>query len=252
MDDATWTLVDEQIDRATVSTTKTLAYTFCAADDMDLAFDALGDASPLALEAGATCTVAYAEETVGALSGSGTLAIRTDACVRLNTAADSVFTGDIVGVGTLAKSGSATQTVSGVVSLSGVLVVEDGVLDLTGATLTGVTNIVLRGGALVGAATVNGDLTVTSEGGAYGASLAVTGRLTLVGTPTIWTGFAGGSVSLTAFTFGSTDAASRAAFDAAACAEGESLGRRWIFSARASDTSMKWSIAPGGTYLYFR
>ena len=107
-------------------------------------------------------------------------------------------------------------------------------------------------GALVGAATVNGDLTVTSEGGAYGASLAVTGRLTLVGTPTIWTGFAGGSVSLTAFTFGSTDAASRAAFEAAACAEGESLGRRWAFSARASDTLMKWSISPGGTYLYFR
>ena len=252
MDGATWTLVDEQIDRATVSTTKTLAYTFCAADDMDLAFDALGDASPLALETGATCTVAYAEETVGALSGAGTLAIRTDACVRLNTAADSVFTGDIVGVGTLAKSGSATQTVSGAVSLSGVLVVEDGVLDLTGTTLTGVTNIVLRGGALVGAATVNGDLTVTSEGGAYGASLAVTGRLTLVGTPTIWTGFAGGSVSLTAFTFGSTDAASRTACEAAACAEGESLGRRWVFSARASGTSMRWTVSPGGTYIYFR
>ena len=252
MDGATWTLVDEQTNRATVSTTKTLAYTFCAADDMDLAFDALGDASPLALEAGATCTVAYAEETVGALSGAGTLAIRTDACVRLNTATDSVFTGDIVGVGTLAKSGSATQTVSGAVSLSGVLMVEDGVLDLTGATLTGVTNIVLRGGALVGAATVNGDLTVTSEGGAYGASLAVSGRLTLVGTPTIWTGFAGGAVSLTAFTFGSTDAASRAAFEAAACAEAESLGRRWKFSAKASGSSMRWTVSPGGTYIYFR
>ena len=252
MDDATWTLVDEQTNRATVDTEKTLAYTFCVVDGMDLAFDALGDASPLALEAGATCTIAYVEETVGALSGAGMLAIRTDACVRLNTAADSVFTGDIVGVGTLAKSGSATQTVSGAISLSGVLVVEDGVLDLTGATLTGVTNIVLRGGALVGAATVNGDLTVTSEGGAYGASLAVSGRLTLVGTPTIWTGFAGGAVSLTAFTFGSTDAASRAAFEAAACAEAESLGRRWKFSAKASGASMRWTVSPGGTYLYFR
>ena len=252
MDGVAWTLVDEQIDRATVTTIQTLAYTFCAADDMDLAFDALGDASPLALEAGATCTVAYAEETVGALSGAGTLAIRTDACVRLNTAADSVFTGDIVGVGTLAKSGSATQTVSGAVSLAGTIVVEAGILDLTGATLTGVTNIVLRGGALVGAATVNGDLTVTSEGGAYGASLAVSGRLMLVGTPTIWTGFAGGAVSLTAFTFGSTDAASRAAFEAATCAESESLGRRWKFSAKASGASMRWTVSPGGTYIFFR
>ena len=252
MDGVAWTLVDEQIDRATVTTIKTLAYTYCAADDMDVAINALGDASPLVLESGAACTAAYVEETVGALSGAGTLNILADACVRLSPAADAVFTGEIAGSGTLAKANSATQTVSGAVNLAGTIVVEAGMLDLTGATLTGVTNIVLRGGALVGAATVNGDLTVTSEGGAYGASLAVTGRLTLVGTPTIWTGFAGGSVSLTAFTFGSTDAASRAAFEAAACAEGESLGRRWVFSARASDTSMRWTVSPGGTYLYFR
>ena len=189
---------------------------------------------------------------MGALSGAGTLNIQAGACVRLSPAADAVFTGEIAGAGTLAKANSATQTVSGAVNLAGTIVVEDGVLDLTGATLTGVTNIVLRGGALVGAATVNGDLTVTSEGGAYGASLAVTGRLTLVGTPTIWTGFTGGAVSLTAFTFGSTDAASRAAFEAAACAEGESLGRRWVFSATAAQTSMRWSVTPGGTYIYFR
>ena len=252
MDGVTWTLVDEQIDRATVTTIKTLAYTYCVADDMDVTINALGDASPLVLESGAACTAAYVEETVGALSGAGTLNIQAGACVRLSPAADSVFTGEIAGAGTLAKANSATQTVSGAVNLAGTIVVEDGVLDLTGATLTGVTNIVLRGGALVGAATVNGDLTVTSEDGAYGASLAVTGHLTLVGAPTIWTGFAGGAVSRTAFTFGSTDAASRAAFEAAACTEGESLGRRWVFSARASGTSMKWSVSPGGTYLYFR
>ena len=250
MDGVTWTLIDEQTNCETVTTTKTLAYTFCVVDDVDLVFNALGDASPLALEAGSTCTVAYVEETVGALSGAGTLALRADAYVRLNTAADSAFSGDIVGAGTLAKSGSATQTVSGVVNLTGTLVVEAGILDLTGATLTGVTNIVLRGGALVGAATVNGDLTVISEGGAYGASLAVSGRLTLVGTPTIWTGFAGSMVARTAFTFGSTDAASREAFAAAACAE--ELGRRWIFSAKASETSMRWTVSPGGTYIYFR
>ena len=249
MDGVAWTLVDEQVDRATVTTIQTLAYTYCAAD---VAINALGDASPLVLESGAACTAAYVEETVGALSGAGTLNIQAGACVRLSPAADAVFTGEIAGAGTLAKANSATQTVSGAVNLAGTIVVEDGVLDLTGATLTGVTNIVLRGGALVGAATVNGDLTVTSEGGAYGASLAVSGRLTLVGTPTIWTGFAGGSVSLTAFTFGSTDAASRAAFEAAACAEGESLGRRWVFSARASGTSMRWTVSPGGTYIYFR
>ena len=250
LDGESWTLLDEQTDRETVTTIKTLAYTLDVGDLPRRATDALSDFSTLQLAAAATCSVSHVEETVGALAGAGTLRLSGDARVRLAVAADASFSGEVVGTGDLVKAGAATQTLSGDVALDGTLVVEAGVLLLDGAALRGVTNIVLNGGTLAGAATVANDLVLTSRGGVYAASLDVAGRLALDGVPTLGTGFAGQAVRGTAFTFKETDDAARAAFAAAACAE--TTPGDWVFARRTDGTSFSWSVLPGGTMLLLR
>ena len=251
MDGQNWTLLDEQTDRATTDQIKTLAYTFSAAGEGEVApADAASDVSPVAVAEGGTLTVAGVDETLGGLSGAGALKIAGGAVARFNPTSDAAFTGPVSGAGTLAKTGAARQTFSGAVNLDGSIVVEGGVLDLTGATLTGVTNIVLKGGVLVGAATVAGDLTVTSAGGAYNASLALAGKLTLEGPLTLATGYAGQAVRNVAFTFGSTDDASRAIFQAATAAE--TIPNAWKLTVTNGDRRMSWSVAPGGSTIYIR
>ena len=86
---------------------------------------------------------------------------------------------------------------------------ESGTLDLSGATLSGVTNIVLAGGVLKGTGSVPGDLTVTCAGGRYAASLAVTGALRVTGNLVVDAGSPSAPCELPLFTFGSTDDATR-------------------------------------------
>ncbi|MGN0852466.1 MAG: hypothetical protein ACI4Q3_03720 [Kiritimatiellia bacterium] len=249
VDGESWTILDEQTDRETTTQTKTLAYTFSVMDGVAVAWDGLSDVSPVTVADGGTLYISGVEETCGGLSGAGTLRIE-NGTARLNTTADAVFSGAVNGVGVFAKTGSARQTLSGAVALDGTLVVEAGVLDLTGATLTGVTNIVLKGGTLVGTASVAGDLTVASQGGAYGAELAVAGVLKLEGALTLATGFAGSAVRGNAFTFASTDAASRALFLEATAVE--DLPRAWRLNLSSGDRRLGWSVTPGGTAILIR
>lgn len=225
LDGVNWTMFDSQTNKTTVSTTCTLAYT--QVNDMPDA------------------TVA-----TSGLAGNGVVQVASGSTARLLVGSDAAFSGAVNGAGTLVKAGEAKQTLSGTVALTGTLIVELGELDLTGATLTGVTNIVLRGGVLTGTASVQGDLTVVSEGGAYGASLNVDGKLTLVGEPVIQSGFSGQAVRGRAFAYASTDAASQALFLSATCVE--TPGGSWKFAAQASATEMRWSVAPGGTTFYLR
>ncbi len=252
IDGENWIMLDDQsgADVETVTTTLTLAYTFdLVAGDVASA-DCLSDNSPLTLAAGAKGVVAAVEETLGSLSGAGTFEITRGAVARLNVTTDATFEGTVSGAGTLAKTGAATQTLSGTVDLAGELIVEAGVLNIDGATLTGVTNIVLKGGVLTGMATVDGDLKVTSEGGAYGANLTVTGALTLAGTPTLATGFTTAAVRGTAFTCGSVDAASQALFRQALAAE--TLPAGWKLNVTNQSNKLAWSVVPGGTILFIR
>lgn len=251
MDGVNWTLLDEQTDRETTTQVKTLAYTFSATAEGAVAVaDAASDVSPVAVADGGTLAVAGVDETFGGLSGAGALKIEGGAVARFNPTADAAFTGAVSGAGTLAKTGAARQTFSGAVNLDGSIVVEAGVLDLSGATLTGVTNIVLKGGVLMGAATVAGDLAVVSAGGAYNASLAVAGRLKLEGPLALATGYAGQAVRNVAFTFGSTDDATRAIFQAATAVE--ELPRAWKLTVTNGDKRMSWSVAPGGLTIFIR
>ncbi len=252
IDGENWVMLDDrsQEDVATVTTTLTLAYTFDLVADDIASMDCLSDNSTLLLESGARGVVSAVEETLGSLSGAGTLEIIRGAVARLNVTADAAFAGTVSGAGALAKTGAAAQTLSGTVALAGELIVEEGVVDLDGAMLTGVTNIVLKGGVLTGTATVDGDLKVTSEGGAYGANLTVTGQLTLSGVPTIATGYTTAAVRGTAFSYGSIEENSPALFKQALASE--TLPAGWKFNVTNQSNKLTWSVVPGGTILFIR
>ncbi len=176
-----------------------------------------------------------AAETVPSLAGAGTLNLSSNTVFTVNPGSENaVFTGTIKG-GVLVKDG-------------------DSVLCLDGATLDGVTNIVLKGGVLTGTAQTTGDLTVTAAGGDYAATIAVAGALKLQTLDdaafTIRSGWNNNTVSQSLFTFMSIDDASTAVFNAAALRENCPSG--WTFNKKVGTTSLGYSVVPGGTVLLFR
>lgn len=214
-----------------------------------LAMNVFSDASPMTVEAAGTLAVSSTSETVGRLSGGGNIVLFSGATLGLNAFSNAVFTGGITGTGTVVKTGAAKQTLSGALSFTGEIVVDEGVLDLTGATLTGVTNIVVRsGGELTGVATVSGDLTVSFEGGVYSASLALSGALTVSGAVTL--GVAEGATypyTGTLFTYASADPATQSALLGAATPSPVPSGHSAFV--RVTDTSARLIISPVGTLL---
>lgn len=184
-DGVNWTTIDTQnytANQSAVTTSrKTLVGTWSLSSIA--AMDVFSDLS--ATTVSGTLGVSATRETVGALGGNGTLLLVNAGTLGIHAFQNAAFSGGITGTGTVVKSGAATQTLSGALAFSGTLIVEDGTLDLEGATLTGVTNIILRaGGTLTGSATVGNALTVTFEGGTYSGSLAVSGALTVTGAVT--------------------------------------------------------------------
>jgi autotransporter-associated beta strand protein len=213
-----WYAVDVQTNQNVTLTRNVIAGTWALDIPAGLrAADAIPDGSRTYVASGALLRIEAGSETVGPLSGAGTVSLASTV-FGINGFEDAVYTGGITGTGTVEKAGDATQTISGALSFSGTSLVEGGTLDLEGAVLTGVTNIVLlSGGTLAGAATVNGDLTVTCEGGAYRANLAVSGALNLAGDLLL---ALPDGVELPyqqrLFAFGSADEATRVALAAAA------------------------------------
>ena len=213
-----------------------------------LAADAVPDRSRTYVASGATLRIEAASETVGPLSGTGTVSLAAST-LGINGFEDAAYAGGMTGAGTVDKTGSATQSLSGVLGFSGDIVVDAGTLDLTGATLTGVTNIVIRTGAeLTGSATVNGNLTVTCEGGVYSGSLAVSGALTVVGTVKLDVpdGAAYPYYS-TLFSFASANQATRDALLNAIKPSPLPVG--YAATIRLDNTSARLIIAPAGTLI---
>ena len=137
-------------------------------------------------------------------------------------------------------------------SFSGAIIVQAGTLDLTGATLTGVTNITVRtGGTLAGTATVNGNLTVTFEGGADRANLAVSGALTVVGSVKLALPD-GVTLPYTQrlFAFGSADTATRSALQAAAGSL--TVPHGFAASVLLSSNAANLAVASPGTLLLLK
>ncbi len=216
------------------------------------AADTIPDASRTLVATGATLRLDAGSETVGPLSGTGTVTLVQGAMFGINGFTNAAYAGGITGTGTVVKTGVAVQTLSGALAFSGALLVNAGTLDLAGATLNGVTNIVLRsGGELAGAAAVNGNLTIAAEGGATRANLAVTGALTVTGTLKL--ALPAGAVMPYAqrlFAFGSADAATRAALHASAGTLAVPVG--FAASVHVTADAAYLSVSAPGTVLLVR
>ena len=217
-----------------------------------LAADAIPDVSRTYVASGAALRIDAASETVGPLSGTGTVVLASSTAFGINGFENAAYAGGITGTGTVTKIGAATQTLSGALAFSGTIIVQAGTLDLTGATLTGVTNITIRsGGTLAGTATVNGNLTVTFEGGAYRANLTASGALTIVGSMKLALPD-GVSMPYTQrlFAFGSADAATRAALQAAVGTL--TVPHGFAASVLVSSNAAQLVVAAPGTVLLVR
>ena len=108
----------------------------------------------------------------------------------MNACVDGSFSGAVMGEGTLAFCGTATQM-------------------LSNATFS-LPKLELNGGVVTGTASHTGDLSITFNEGAWSGTLAVSGKLTATGTPrfAVPTPAAGGAIRQTLFIYGSIDAAS--------------------------------------------
>jgi len=213
------------------------------------AADAIPDGSRTYVAADATLHIVAGSETVGPLAGAGSVVLAAST-LGINGFEDAVFAGGVAGAGSINKSGAGAQSFTGALAFSGEIVVEDGVLDLTGATLTGVTNIVLRGGLLTGSASVTGNLTIVCQGGSYNGNLDVSGALSVAGNMTL--ALPNGTAlpyTQRLFAFASADASTRAAL-AAAVTTGVPHGFRASVHVGASEA--RWAVAAPGTVLMLR
>ncbi len=236
-DGRTWYVVDEQVgQREIVIGDYALQGPWSVADRYPLlaaasATDALGDASPVALSAGATLALDSDYEKFGTLSGAGTLRLCNGAVGEVNLCRNGVFAGTVTGKGTLAVCGVATQT-------------------LDGATLD-VARLELNGGTVAGTATRSGDMAVAFNGGAWSGSLSVAGTFTATGTPvfalpeTVPNGF-----RRTLFAYGSIPEEAAACLAAAEIRGEPPTGLK--AKVRVGAKSCVLSVAADGTVLFFR
>jgi autotransporter-associated beta strand protein len=255
-DGATWTTADERdfmADLGAVTQNRNAEVGSWSLAGSGMTMNVFSDVSATTVAAPATLAVISAAETVGALSGDGSVQLVLGGTLGINAFVDAAFTGGIGGIGTVVKTGAATQTLSGALTFEGALIVEAGTLDLTGATLAGVTNIVIRNGAeLTGVAAVSGALTVTFEtGGLYSGSLAVSGALTVAGDVTLaLPEGAAYPYSRTLFTYASADAATKAALRDAVMSL--PVPRNMAVTKHITDGLAQLVIAPSGTVLLLK
>lgn len=160
-DGVNWAEIDRQNDIATPKKSGILAFTGSVVS-FNADNDALSDVAPIALSAGTKLQLSNVSETFGTLSGAGEVSIiNATATILMN--GDATFSGSVTGAGTLVVAGT-------------------GILDLTGATLNGVTNLVLAGSATVkGTCSTTNDICVTGAGGVWAAQLTTSKQLALDG-----------------------------------------------------------------------
>lgn len=236
-DGTNWTVIDEQIGRRNiVRGDYKLQGLYSVADRYPLlgattATDALGDASPVAIAAGAALSIDSDYEKFGTLSGSGTLAVNGGAVAEVNACVPGTFSGTVTGIGTLAVCGVATQTFDN--------------------AAINVAQLELNGGTVVGTATRTGDLAVAFKGGAWAGTLAVSGTLAVTGTPVFTLpSEPTGAVRQTLFTYTSIDADSAALLKSAEIVGDLPPGMKAKVLVGA--TSCILSASADGTVILFR
>ncbi|OEY70104.1 hypothetical protein BI198_11400 [Rheinheimera salexigens] len=149
---------------------------------------AMADGTEVSIASGATLRL-DASETIGALSGAGTLSMNS-AHLTVNQTSDSSFSGNITGSGSnLTKSGSSKLTLSGTSTYTGITSISGGSLNITGA-LNGTTGATIgSGGVLEGTGSIfatssTNTLTVQSggtlsPGGSGSGIVTINGNLTI-------------------------------------------------------------------------
>ena len=148
-DDNTWRMVDDRLNETPPSSARAIVGPYpLMLPACDQAVDMIPDTSRVIVHAGAAlCIAEGAIETIGPLSGTGTVAVADSAVLGINLTEDAVFAGAITGTnGTLALAGDHTQRFTGVTTTPGDLTV-----DFCGGRFGGLLRV---GGAL----TVTGDV----------------------------------------------------------------------------------------------
>ncbi|GAB1478660.1 hypothetical protein MASR2M74_12080 [Paracoccaceae bacterium] len=134
---------------------------------------ALADSGALTINAPGTVQV-FDGETVGALSGDGTIILQTAGALVAGDGTDTEFSGTIQefgATGAFTKAGTGTLTLSGVNAYTGTTTVDAGTLALTGEGQIASTSVVVSTGA-----------SLTTDGGADGGGIIDTAAVTLNGT----------------------------------------------------------------------
>ncbi len=167
------------------------------------ASERLNDLIALNLSSGTTFDLNNNDETIGSLTGSGSVTLGSDTEIGggdLTFGANHTstsFSGVISGLGAVTKTGTGTQTLTVNQTYTGATTIEGGVLSVAslanggansgiGASTSDAANLVLDGGTLRytgGAQSTNRNFTIGINGGAFDAS--GTGALTLSGTATL-------------------------------------------------------------------
>ncbi len=147
--------------------------------------NAIGDASPVAVNGNAILEFNTDYEVFGPLSGSGRIAFVDNSCAETHVpdGVSSAYVGTLAGTGTLVKAGTGSLSIGGEVDLNGTLCVRDGTLRLDDATITQLNGLSLVGGKLEGLGSVasGSPLHVDFAGGAYLGTIKGIGEFTVSG-----------------------------------------------------------------------
>ena len=138
--------------------------------------------TPMTVSAGATFDL-NAPQTIGSLSGDGSVTLGYGGLLTVNGGAATTFSGGISGIGSLVKTGSGKSTLAGLNSYTGPTTISGGKLAIDGS-LASPTVAVNGGGAIGGRGVLSGKVTVAggssaSTRGAVSLEDGVVGRLTL-------------------------------------------------------------------------
>ncbi|WP_139282644.1 autotransporter domain-containing protein, partial [Pseudoxanthobacter soli] len=143
----------------------------------------LSDTARLLVGGGALVTLTNADETVGSLAGSGTVALSGYCLTAGGDGSNSAFSGTISGPGCLTKTGTGTLTLTGTNTMDGpVTVAGGGTVQVTAASALGTGPLALQsGGTLRASGTFSYDapVSLTSSGGTFEVDGDVDGYQTL-------------------------------------------------------------------------
>ena len=132
---------------------------------------AFSSSSAVSVATGATLDLNGYKQTIGGLSGSGTVSLGS-VTLTVNNTSDSPFDGVISGTGGLTKSGSGTLTLTGANTYTGATTVSAGTLSVTGSLAT--SSITVASGATLDFSGSLTNLTSLTNSGTINLTSALT------------------------------------------------------------------------------